>query len=218
MNRPVGCGLCCICLAHRDFGVPGLSFGRLIPPPAALCVCVTGWVARFARSSNPLLGRSRPRFQSHKAAGADRPWHPVLVRIRSLGCPATGQGSRSAKMFLFCGCLCFPPSGSGPADSTRPVPYARSFPAGTPPCVRACGRVPPRWPRTGHLYLLPHFPMLYQVKFQYGCLIEASSRDEAYSKAIRLLRETPESYVSDVRQAGESKKPVSLMRRLITGQ
>jgi len=60
--------------------------------------------------------------------------------------------------------------------------------------------------------------MLYQVKLQYGCLIEASSRDEAYAKAIRLLRESPESYVSDVRQAGEPKKRSSLMRRLITGQ
>ena len=59
--------------------------------------------------------------------------------------------------------------------------------------------------------------MLYQVKFQYGCLIEASSRDEAYAKAIRLIRESPESYVSDVRQAGESKKPESLIHRLIMG-
>ena len=153
----VGLGCWCMCLSHRDFGVPGLSFGRLIPPPAVLCVCVTGWVARFARSSNPLLVRSRPRFRSHKTAGADRPWHPVLVRIRSLGCPATGQGSRSAKMFLFCTCLCFPPSGSGPADRTRPIPHARSFPAGTPPCVRACGRVIPPRPRTGHLIFFPTF-------------------------------------------------------------
>ena len=60
--------------------------------------------------------------------------------------------------------------------------------------------------------------MLYQVKLQYACMIDASSRDEAYAKAIRLLRESSESYVSDVRQAGEPKKPVSLMRRLITGQ
>lgn len=60
--------------------------------------------------------------------------------------------------------------------------------------------------------------MLYQVKLQYGCLIEAASRDEAYAKVIRLLRESPESYVSDVRQAGEPKHQPSLMRRLITGQ
>jgi hypothetical protein len=59
--------------------------------------------------------------------------------------------------------------------------------------------------------------MLYQVKLQYGCVIDASSRDEAYAKAIRLLRESPESYVSDVRQAGEPKRPTSLMHRLITG-
>ena len=60
--------------------------------------------------------------------------------------------------------------------------------------------------------------MLYQVKLQYGYLIDAASRDEAYSKAIRLLRESPESYVSDVRQAGEPKQKASFMRRLITGQ
>ena len=72
-------------------------------------------------------------------------------------------------------------------------------------------------PEPATLYFIPHFLMLYQVKLQYGCLIEASSRDEAYSKAIRLLRESPESYVSDVRQAGEPKKPESLMHRLITG-
>lgn len=60
--------------------------------------------------------------------------------------------------------------------------------------------------------------MLYQVKLQYGCFVEAGSRDEAYSKAIRLLRESPAAYVSDVRQAGEAKTPKSLLKRLITGQ
>lgn len=60
--------------------------------------------------------------------------------------------------------------------------------------------------------------MLYQVKLQYGCMIEASSREEAYAQAIRMLREAPASYVADVRQAGEPKKPVSIVRRLITGQ
>jgi hypothetical protein len=60
--------------------------------------------------------------------------------------------------------------------------------------------------------------MLYQVKLQYGFLIDASSRDEAYARAIRLLRENPSAYVSDVRQHGEPKGRPSLMKRLITGE
>src|SRR5439155_17287527 len=44
----------CICFSHNDFGVPGLSFGKLIPPPATLCVCVGGGLARSARSVPPI--------------------------------------------------------------------------------------------------------------------------------------------------------------------
>ncbi len=61
--------------------------------------------------------------------------------------------------------------------------------------------------------------MLFQVKLQYGCIVEAMSREEAYVMAIRLLRENPSAYISDIRQQGESKKnPPSLMWRLITGR
>ena len=40
--------------------------------------------------------------------------------------------------------------------------------------------------------------MLYQVRLQYGFMLEASSREEAFQKALRRLRESPESAVSDV--------------------
>ena len=59
--------------------------------------------------------------------------------------------------------------------------------------------------------------MLYQVKLQYGFLVDAGSRDEAYAIAIRLLREAPQSYVSDIHQAGEPKKPETFVHRIITG-
>lgn len=60
--------------------------------------------------------------------------------------------------------------------------------------------------------------MLYHVKLQYGFLVDGSSRDEAYAKAIRLVRENPSAYISDVRQHGEPKDHPSLVKRLITGK
>jgi hypothetical protein len=93
----VGCG--CRCVSHCDFGVPGLSFGRLIQPPAALCVCVTVLVARFARSTNPLLGRSRPRFRSHKAAGATAPAPRPRSRGRRLAAARPTGRVKSPPMF-----------------------------------------------------------------------------------------------------------------------
>jgi hypothetical protein len=112
----VSCGMCCRCLSHHDFGVPGLSFGRLIQPPAALCVCVTVLVARFARSTNPLLGRSRPRFRSHKAAGATAPAPRPRSRLRPLAAARPAGRVKSPTMFLFCGCWCFSGVAHAPAD------------------------------------------------------------------------------------------------------
>ena len=60
--------------------------------------------------------------------------------------------------------------------------------------------------------------MLYQVKLQFGFLIDGSNRDEVYAKAVRPLRENPASYIADVRQHGEPKGHPSLMKRLITGR
>ena len=60
--------------------------------------------------------------------------------------------------------------------------------------------------------------MLYQVRLQYGFMLEASSRDEAFQKALRRLRESPESAVSDVHQAGQHRHKDGLFKRLVTGR
>lgn len=60
--------------------------------------------------------------------------------------------------------------------------------------------------------------MLYHVKLQYGFVIDAASRDEAYAKGVRLVRENPAAYISDVRQHGEPKGHPSFIKRIITGQ
>jgi hypothetical protein len=121
-------------------------------------------------------------------------------------------------MFLFCGLFCFPPAVSGPRKFTQPVPHARSF---RDELLLAFGHAAvsdPPGPETGRLYFLPNNPMLYQIKLQYGFIVDAGNRDEAYSKVIRRLRESPELFIADIRPAGESKNKPSLMRRFITGQ
>ena len=60
--------------------------------------------------------------------------------------------------------------------------------------------------------------MLYQVRLQYGFMLEASSREEAFQKALRRLRESPESAVSDVHQAGQPRQKDGLFKRLMTGR
>ena len=72
--------------------------------------------------------------------------------------------------------------------------------------------------RTGHLYPLPHSSMLYRVRFQFGFLIDAASKDEAYAKALRKLRESPESAISGIQPEGEANVKRSLINRLWTGQ
>ena len=60
--------------------------------------------------------------------------------------------------------------------------------------------------------------MLYQVKLQYGFLVEASSREEAFQKAVRELKESPASHVADVRQTGLADGNRPLWKRLVTGR
>ena len=138
-------------------GCRGLSSQALRTP--GCFVCLRGfveWLA-LARPSPPLLGRSRPRFRSPKAAGATAP-APLGGALTCASTPAPtsplGLGKSlcppTSAVVVFVGCVCFPPNGSGPAEHTRSVPNARSFPTGTPPCVRACDRVPTSRPRTGH--------------------------------------------------------------------
>jgi hypothetical protein len=60
--------------------------------------------------------------------------------------------------------------------------------------------------------------MLYRVRLQFGFVMDASSKDEAYAKALRRLREAPESAISAVVPEGEANMKRSLMGRLLTGQ
>jgi hypothetical protein len=60
--------------------------------------------------------------------------------------------------------------------------------------------------------------MLYRVRFQFGFVIDAASKDEAYAKALRRLRESPETAISGVQQEGETTVKRSLLNRIVTGQ
>ena len=120
----------CRCCSHRDFGVPWLSFGKLIQPPAPLCVCVTGWVTRFARSSNPLLGRSRPRFRSHKGAGATAPAPRPRSRVRPLAAARPAGRVKSPPMFVVWWVLVFPARRFGACRSYTAGPSRKELPGG----------------------------------------------------------------------------------------
>ncbi len=60
--------------------------------------------------------------------------------------------------------------------------------------------------------------MIYQIKLQYGFLIDAASAEDAFQKAIRRLRETPEGFVSGVYPAGQKKEKPGILRRIVTGE
>lgn len=58
--------------------------------------------------------------------------------------------------------------------------------------------------------------MLYRIGLS-GFLIEASSKDDAYRKATKRLRESPESAIAYIGEPGTSKNK-SILYRLITGK
>lgn len=58
--------------------------------------------------------------------------------------------------------------------------------------------------------------MLYRIGLN-GFLIEASTKSEAYAKAVRRLRESPESAIAYVTEPGGHKSK-SVLYRLITGK
>ncbi len=60
--------------------------------------------------------------------------------------------------------------------------------------------------------------MLYRVRFQFGFVIDAASKDDAYAKALRKLRESPETAISGIQQEGVPNVKRSLVNRLLTGQ
>jgi hypothetical protein len=59
--------------------------------------------------------------------------------------------------------------------------------------------------------------MLYNVRLN-SFYIDAHSRDEAYAKAVRRLRESPETAIGYITDASASKQKPSLLRRLVTGE
>ena len=59
--------------------------------------------------------------------------------------------------------------------------------------------------------------MIYQIKLQYGFLIDAGNSEEAYQKAVRRLRDTAEGFVSSVYPAGQKKEKPGILRRIMTG-
>src|SRR5262249_13986363 len=129
----------------------------------------------------------------------------------------SGEPVKSPPMFVSCWCVLFSSRpGSGCPQGSPPSESAVKVEPRSPPGLRDGGRGAAS-PTRATLLLSP-LPMLYQVKLQYGFVIDAASRDEAYTKALRLVRENPASYIADVRQHGEPKGNPSLMKRLITGR
>ena len=60
--------------------------------------------------------------------------------------------------------------------------------------------------------------MLYQVRLQYGFLIEADNRDQAFRLARKRLLDSPDSAISKVEQYGTPKGKAGVVKRLITGR
>jgi hypothetical protein len=58
--------------------------------------------------------------------------------------------------------------------------------------------------------------MLYRIGLN-GFLIEASSKSEAYAKAVRRLRESPETAIGTIGEPGGHKSK-SVLYRLLTGK
>ena len=93
-----------MCLSHRDFGVPVLSFGKLIPPPAALCVCVGVLVARFGSLYQPIARSFQTTIPVTQSSRGYRPSHPVLTRrIDPLVRMPRDEASRSPQVFVLFG-------------------------------------------------------------------------------------------------------------------
>jgi hypothetical protein len=58
--------------------------------------------------------------------------------------------------------------------------------------------------------------MLYRIGLS-GFLIDASTKDDAYRKAIKRLRESPESAIAHIGEPGAAKNK-SILYRLLTGK
>ncbi len=183
-------------------------------------VCLRDWLGNSLRSLFQPIARSlQTTVPVTQRSRGYRPCTPSSLA----GAPARCGSSCGTSEVAPHVCCLVGVGVSGPAVRGLPIVHGRSLTQGASRrglllAIGPAAVCPQRGPEPATLYFRPHSSMLYQVRFQYGCMIEASSRDEAYSKAIRLLRDSPASCISDVRQPGEPKKPTSLMRRLITGR
>ena len=66
-------------------------------------------------------------------------------------------------------------------------------------------------------YHFPHFNMIYQVKLQYGFVVDAADQATAHAMAVRALRENPSSHISGIKQASAPRRKTSLLMRIIKG-
>lgn len=79
---------------------------------------------------------------------------------------------------------------------------------------------PPYFAVLGARHLIPSqsLCMMYQIKLQFGFVIDAGNSEEAFRKAVLRLRESPEAFVSGVYPAGQKKEKPGLLRRIVTGK
>lgn len=88
----------------------------------------------------------------------------------------------------------------------------------SPPCLSLARTDDTETVRFGHFVSFPPVSMIYQIKLQYGFLVDAPDQSTAYMKAVRALRDNPGSHISNVAEAPASKKKsMSLLMRIIKG-
>lgn len=59
--------------------------------------------------------------------------------------------------------------------------------------------------------------MIYQVKLQYGFIVEATNQTDAFNKAVKMVRDNPSSHISGIYQASGPKRKTSLLMRIVKG-
>ena len=134
------------------------------------------------------------RFREMKQ-GAAATLHPAPFAVRSLGpqsrpCSLSAHSApsyRTGEVGPLHVCLCWLLAVIALLFGLPESWHGRSLRQGktlrVPPCLRACGRAANQTARTGHFYSIPPNPMLYHVKLQYGFMVEAMSREDAFQKA-----------------------------------
>jgi len=68
------------------------------------------------------------------------------------------------------------------------------------------------------LCIIPLFLMIYQIKLQYGFVVDATNQADALNKAVKMIRDNPSSHISSVFQASAPRKRKrSLLVRILKG-